>query len=143
MAEVPGLFKAAGVRDAVLVLRDKVDAEGAVVASCSLNGMSEASRSSSELDAKGTKLVEEPRSEALVVISSGSANKRGELVRDSGDSGGQPQTATVWASTSTLVCTLLGRERRERAESDAMASALGVCSPAGSMVVAEGIATRA
>ena len=143
MAEVvPGLLRAAGVRDAVLVLRDKVDAEGVWVASCSLRGRSEMSRSSTELDASGTRSSEEPRSETLVLSSSGSAQIIGELVCDSGDSSGlataQPKTATC---TPRLVCTLLGRERRERVDSDAMTSALGGCWPAGSMV-AEGIAAR-
>jgi hypothetical protein len=78
MAEVLGLFKAAGVRDAVLVLRDRVAAEGVVAGSWSLNGRSDAPRSSRELDAKGTKSSEEPRRLELVVIASGSAHRSGE-----------------------------------------------------------------
>jgi hypothetical protein len=146
IADVLGLLRAAGVRDAVLVLRDKVAAEGVVADSWSLKGRSDASSSSRDLDARGTKSSEEPRRLELVVIGSGSAHSSGEPFWDSGESGelvmGQPQTATAWACRLILVCTLLGRERRARVDSDAMVSAADGCRSAGS-TMAEGIAPRA
>jgi len=56
IALVPGLRSPAGAREAVLVLRDRVDANGMAVDSASFEGRSEASRS-----ARGIKSSVEPR----------------------------------------------------------------------------------
>lgn len=121
IALVPGLRSPAGAREAVLVLRDKVEADGMAVDSASFKGRPEASSS-----ARGTRSSVEPRGKPLVVRVAGSAYKTGDPPRD-GDRLGrllamQPGIAIGGVGMPSLVCTWLGRERRKGIASEATAS---------------------